>query len=769
MTGAASDIDATVRRGFALHQAGNLDEAEKLYRAAVAAEPRHFQALHLLGLVEMQRGRFAEADRLIGRALAVNPDFPEARNNHGAALLELGRPAEALAAFDRALAAKPGYVKALTNRGNALLRLGRPEESLASHDRALALAPADGEALVNRGNALAALNRHAAALESYDRALAARPDFAAGWLNRGTALQNLRRYGDALASFNRALALEPGNAEAWFNLGNCALAMGHPEKALASYDRALAIRPDYAEALHNRGNALMGVKRTEAALADYDKVLALAPRHAGALNGRGNALASLKRHAEAADCFARLVETAPDYDYAEGKALHWRLQCCDWAGYDGAARRLAEAVAAGKRRDTPLTFLAVSPSPAAQLACARTYALHRCGGIEPLPWTGPPYRHKRIRLAYVSADFRTHATASLMAGLFEAHDRDKFETVAISLLPADASPMGRRIKDAFERWVDATAMTDHDAAAAMRAMEIDIAVDLMGYTQHGRMEIFAHRAAPVQVGYLGYPGTMGAPFVDYIVADRFVIPPEHRAFYAEKPVYMPDCFQVNDTKRPRVARAPDRSAVGLPPQGFVFCAFSNSYKITPLMFDVWMRLLKAVPGSVLWLIDNNAAATENLRREAARRGVSPERLVFAPRLAYADYLARYAAADVFLDTAPFNAGATASDALWAGLPVVTCAGEAFAARMAGSLLTAAGLGGFIARSPGEYEALALKLAADPAALAAAKARLEANGKSSALFDTDRFRRHIEWAYAAMWERQQRGEPPEELSVPAQVR
>jgi predicted O-linked N-acetylglucosamine transferase (SPINDLY family) len=342
----------------------------------------------------------------------------------------------------------------------------------------------------------------------------------------------------------------------------------------------------------------------------------------------------------------------------------------------------------------------------------------------------------------------------LLVGVFEAHDRTRFETIAISLRPSDESAMRRRVVAAFDRFIDATRMRDVEVSALMRELEVDIAVDLTGYTGDNRTDIFAQRPAPVQVNYLGFPGGMGAEYIDYILADAFVIPDAARPHYAEQVVHLPHCFQANDDQREIAEFTPSRAEAGLPETGFVFCAFNNVYKLNPPMFDIWMRLLRAVPDSVLWLAADAPNVRKNLAAEAMRRGVEPERLVFSPRIAYPEHLARMRLADLFLDTLPFNAGTTASDALWAGLPVLTCAGEAFAARMAGSLLNAVGLPELITHDLAEYEALALELATSPARLAEIKTRLAANRLSAPLFDTKLFCRNLESAYQQMWEKSQ---------------
>jgi protein O-GlcNAc transferase len=373
------------------------------------------------------------------------------------------------------------------------------------------------------------------------------------------------------------------------------------------------------------------------------------------------------------------------------------------------------------------------------------------------------HRFGRAR-ATGTTGFRVHPLSFLTAGLFERHDRARFETIAVSLGPDTPTPIRSRVQAAFERFIDVRPSTDREVARMLVEWEVDIAVDLNGFTANARTGIFGLRPAPVQVSYLGYPATMGAPYIDYIVADDEVIPPEHRPYYTEKIVYLPDTYQVSDCDRRIAERTPTRAELGLPEQGFVFCCFNNNYKITPTMFDGWMRLLAKVEGSVLWLFEGNAAVSRNLRREAAARGIAPERLVFAQRVALDEHLARHRRADLFLDTLPYNAHTTANDALWAGLPVLTCRGTTFAGRVAASLLRAIGLPELITGSLPEYEALALQLATDSALLAGIRDRLARHRDRYPLFDTDRFRRHLEAAYVEMWERYQRAEPPASFAV-----
>jgi protein O-GlcNAc transferase len=421
-------------------------------------------------------------------------------------------------------------------------------------------------------------------------------------------------------------------------------------------------------------------------------------------------------------------------------------------------------LAARKAVIAPFTFVNFCGDPTLLRACVENFTADKIARLPPALWRGTPYRHDKIRIAYVSADFREHAVGFLVAGLIESHDRARFEITGISLSDDDGGAMRARFAAAFDHFHEMQAVGDAEVAALLKEKEIDIAVDLMGHTQGSRPGIFAHRPAPVQVQYLGYPGSMGAGFIDYTIADAVVAPFADEAFFREKIVQLPDCYQVNDD-RLDLLPPPSRREAGLPEEGFVFCCFNNSRKITAPMFDIWMRLLQAVPHSVLWLVEEKGGASAHLQAAAMARGVDPARLIFAPRRKLGEHLARHRLADLFLDTLPYNAHATASFALWAGVPLVTCRGSSFAGRVATSLLQGIGLPELSVENLEAYEALALKLARDPAALRALRARLEQNRATQPLFDTFRFTRNLEAAYTSMWQRAERGEPPRSFAVP----
>ena len=716
-------------------------------------------------------GRFRAGDRDgAGAALArlAEAAHRDADLHYNCAVLAgaLGRPELEERFYRAALAVNPGDGAARNNLGNLLRRAGRLEEALAELDRAIAAAAGEPYFFHNRGLVLQGLGRAEAALADQARALALRADYAEAHAARGTVLAGGGRHEEALACLEEAVRLDPGLAEAWTERGNALAGLDRFAEALASYERAAALDPRAPRPLALAGVALMALGRCEEALVRQRRALALAPDAAVVRRDMGLAQEQLGRLEEAAECYARALALDPTLDYVAGDLFSARLHACDWRDYAAQVRRLEAGVAAGRRVVGPFKFVAVSDDPALQLACARTFVAdkHPPAPAAAAPRTGRARSGGPIRIAYLSADFREHATAQLAAGLFEAHDRPAFEITALSFGPAARDAMRGRLAAAFDRFVEVGERSDREVAGLVRDAGIDIAVDLKGFTRDYRPGIFALRPAPVQAGFLGYPGTTGAGYIDYIVADRTVIPEHRRDCYAERVVYLPDSYQPNDSKRALPERAPARSAAGLPEAGFVFCAFNQSYKIVPPVFERWMRALGAVPGSVLWLLEGNAAATRNLRQAAADRGVAPARLVFAPRVAPAEHLARQRLADLFLDTLPVNAHTTASDALWVGLPVLTCAGEAFAGRVAASLLHAIGAPDLVARSLDEYERMAIALARDPERLAAIRARVAGNRTTHPLFDTARFTRHLEAAYRTMHEIALRGESPRAFAV-----
>ena len=674
------------------HKAGQLDEAETLYKAVLAAEPTHADAASLLGMMYAQRKDFQSAEHWLTTAIALDPRAEGTRFLLARLMMDMSRPRDALAVCDAALALNPMHVPIAFTRANALLELGQPQIALAEYDKVVRQAPQLAAAHYQRGQALGKLNRWQEALACFDQALAIKPD-ASLYLARAVALHYLLRVEDAVAAYRQAIAMEPDNVFAHCNLGHVLLILGRIEEARIAYDAAYTINP------------------TPPSLA--------------------------------------------------GNRRYTKLSVCDWTAYDEDRVAILTAVARGEPAMQNLT--SVEAGPILQQACARISAAHYIGTAPPL-WTGERYNHVRPRIAYISNDFRDHAVTIAAAEMFEAHDRNQFETFAISYGPDDGSVWRKRIQKAFEHFHDVRGRSDQQIAELLRRLEIDIAIDLGGYTMGARLTIFTWRPAPIAVSFLGFPGTLGTPHMDYIIADRVVIPDEEQINFDERVVTMPDMYMPN-ARREMAPHVPSRAELGLPEQGFVFCSFNHASKITPYMFAHWMGLLRETEGSVLWLNAGNPTAKANLVREAEKHGVAPSRLVFAPRLAkFEDHMARLTRADLLLDALPYNGHTTAADALWCGVPVLTCIGDSFPGRVAASLLHSIGLDDMITNSLEEYEARALELARDPAQLAEVKARLLRQRETSPVFDSTRFVRHLENAYRQMLARLEAGEAPARFAV-----
>src|SRR5579859_1368639 len=680
-------------------------------------------------LAAHQSGNIGQAELLY--KLVLQADKSQFDALHMLAILEgqRGNFAVALRHIRQALRVRPKSVDALLNLGRIQSELGDDAAAMATYGQVLALDQKSALAHLNFAVALSRLRRAEEALGHCDAAVALAPAVADGWTCRANVLLDLKRLAEALDSYRRALALQPKLAEAHLGCATTLRQLNRYDEALDAYDKALALKPELGDAWYGRGRILFALKRYEEAIAAYGK--------AAALNA----------------------------DYAQGARLSTKMQICDWSDFETERVALIAAIMQRGAKADPFRMLAISASPAEQLRCAEIFMADHCPPSERPLYRGERYQHDRIRIAYVSSDFRNHPLAYLTAGMFEAHDRSRFETIAVSISPPADDAMQQRLRGAFQHFFDVDLQIDQEIAAMIRSREIDIVVDLNGYTTHSRTPILAFRPAPIQVNFLGYAGSMAAPYIDYLIADRTVIPDEHAAFYAEKVVRLPDSYYVNDRARVIADHTPSRRDLALPETGFVFCSFNNLYKIQPLVFDVWMRLLRDVDNSVLWLFAENDSAVNNLRAEATRRGVAPERLIFAPRVAAADYLARLRQADLVLDTLPYNAHTTACDALWAGVPVLTCLGSTFAGRVAASILKAVDLSELITTSLADYESLALKIAREPALAIALKQKLAHNRDACALFDTARFTRHMETAYSIMWQRHQAGGLPESFAVP----
>jgi predicted O-linked N-acetylglucosamine transferase (SPINDLY family) len=649
-----------------------------------SVDPPQQEMQTLIGL--LNQGKFEEVLRRTSVLAQRYSRSVVLYNIAGAANGGLLRSAAALARFDKAIQLKPDYADAYINRGNALQDLKRLDEAVASYDRAIQLSPGHVDAHYNRGNALQQLQRLDEAVASYDRAIHLSPGYVDAYHNRGNALWERKRLDEALASYDKAIQLSPGHVDAYYNRGNALRELKRFEEALASYDKAIQLSPGHGNAYYNRGTALYELQRLDEAVASFDKAIQLKPDFAEAYHNRGNALYELQRLDEAIASFDKALQLKPDYAAALSEMMVQKSHICDWT----EEKYAADLSRIGVEGDaiSPFSMLAEEDNPISHLERAKTWA-RETYAHPPAVVFGSSAEHRILRIGYFSADFHNHATMYLMASLFGLHDKRKVEIYAFSYDVSAPDEMRQRLLRAVDEFHDVGGVSDQAVAELARSKSIDVAVDLKGYTRHGRSGIFAHRAAPIQINYLGYPGSMGADFIDYIIADKVVIPKSAQEFYSEKVIYLPDSYQVNDSSREISNRQFKRSELGLPDDGFVFCCFNNNYKISPFEFDIWMRLLAEVEGSVFWLLRGNKWAEANLRKEAVARGIDASRIVFAEKMSLPNHLARHRCADLFLDTFNVNAHTTASDALWSGLPVVTKLGEGFPARVAGSLLNAA--------------------------------------------------------------------------------
>jgi protein O-GlcNAc transferase len=797
----STTLEAKFDLALLLNQRGQMAEAKAACQEILVQQPDHLESLTLLAELEARQENAEQAIQLYTRLIDLRPDFAPAYYKRGNLLKNRNQTEAALASYDQAVALDPGHANAFCNRGVVLGLLHRPDEALASYDRAIALAAGDALAWYNRGDVLRELQRLNEALASYDQAIAVKPDYAEAYCNRGVLLQELEEWDAALisydrcieinpgisyaylnrgnllrerkkldmalANYNRAIEADPANAEAYCNRGILLTDLRHWEAAFASLNRAIELNPDLAEAHCGRGQLLANVMRMEAAIASFDRAIALKPDYAEAFRNRGDALVGLKQYVAAIASYDQAIILKPDFPYLRGGRRHAAMYICDWGDLESDVDRLTAGIDADAKVAPPFAVLALLNSARLQHRAARIWVREQYPAENSLPAILPHPATNRIRLGYFSGDFHEHPVALLAAEFLEAHDRSRYEVIAFSFGPDTQDDVRKRLERAFDRFVDVRDKSDQEVALLARSLNIDIAVDLGGHTGYSRTRVFALRAAPIQINYLGYPGTMGAEYMDYLIGDRVVIPEEQRRHYTEKIVYLPNSYLPHDSSHAIASAVFTREDLGLPPTGFVFCCFNNNHKITPDTFDSWMRILRRVENSVLWLSQNDPTAASNLRREALRRGVDGGRLIFADRMSsLPEHLARQRVADLFLDTRPYNAHATALDALWAGLPVLTCVGEGFVSRVAASLLNAIELPELITVTPAQYENLAVQLAANPQHLQEIRQKLARNRLKTPLFDTKAFTRHLEAAYTKIHERYRANLPPEHIYVEA---
>jgi predicted O-linked N-acetylglucosamine transferase (SPINDLY family) len=686
------------------------EEAKESYLSAIKLKLIDQKSLFNLGVTLQELNNHEEAIEYFNKVIGLNSLHSEAHYSKGLSLQRLKKWHDAIASYDIAISINIGHSQAYNNRGMALKELKKLNEALLSLNKSIELSGSNPEAHNSKGLILFELRHFDAAVKEYDIAISIDHYFTEAHNNRGNAFKLQRKYDLALADYDKAIQLDANFSDAHFNKGDALHHAKKFDKAILSFDNAIKINPNDAEAYFKRG-IILNQQKLFSGLDNYRKALSI------------NA----------------------QLPWLNGAILHSNMVNCVWDDFIDKTMELERKIKSGEKASFNFYVLGLTESAELQMKASETWSTEFPINNSLGPIKSHPAKAK-IRLGYFSADFYSHATCVLMAELFEKHDKSKFELFAFSFGPNIKDPMRTRVEAAFDQFIDVSTMSDKEIAEFSRMLGIDIAIDLKGSTKDHRFGIFSYRAAPVQVSYLGYPGTMGAEYIDYLIADKTLIPEESQKFYTEKIAYMPHSYQVNDRSRVISDRVFTKKEVGLLEKGFVFACFNSNYKITPDVFDVWARILNSVEGSVLWLFEENKTASANLRKEAQKRGLAPERLVFAPKMELSEHLARHKLADLFIDTLPCNAHTTASDALWAGLPVLTCMGESFASRVAASLLNAIEMPELITSSLEEYEQLAIALGNEPQKVQALKQKLELNKLTTPLFDSSLFTKNLEYLF-----------------------
>ena len=741
-----SNADCFFGLGNAYSHGGEKQAALKLLDKAIQLNPVHYRSWNNRGVIFLDLAQHDDAQACFERALSIHPSFVEAHNNLGNVLRALGRYEEARACYSRAIAHQPTYADGHYNLGVVLSDLGDFEPSIASYEIAIQLNPRYWRAYINLG---AVLHRHFKQPDKargfFETVISNDPSSHEAFFNLGNAVKDLGDVEGAINNYRAALRLKPDYYDALNNLGLCQKEVGSFQDALQSYQAALRFKPDYARALNNLGVLYRLLDEPDASLNAYNTAISIDPKFVDAFNNRGNLFKEFGRLDQAIADYEMVHSLDPDYDFFFGTLQHARMKACDWRGYEGHLNYLRQGIEEGRYVTPPFPPLSLFDDPGLHARNTRTYA-EKMYPAKQLDVPIPELRNNgKIRLAYFSSDFYNHATSYLIAELLELQSRDKFHLIGISWGPRLTDSMSSRVRLAFDEYHEVHDLSDPGVAKLSRSLGVDIAIDLKGYTSQCRTGIFACRCAPIQINYLGYPGSMQSSYFDYIIADPFLIPAQGAQYFSEKVIYLPDTYQVNDRKRPISSTHLSRKECGLPVDAFVFCCFNNNYKITPSIFDVWARILLNCPNSVLWLFKDNELVVGNLRREAQARGVDPNRIFFAERMSLEDHLRRHQCADLMLDTFPYSAHTTASDSLWAGLPLLTLVGESFASRVAASLLHACNLSELVAHNQCDYFFKAVKFYENPQALHSIRKGLRNGRDRFAIFDSQRFVANFEEA------------------------
>ena len=799
LNNASNNIDKLFNSALNLYKKGNNLEAEKIINKLIILQLKNSRNYFLKGLISLQlkdhqgaiqafnkvnelnpldisayiyksiasrlSGNFSLALDTLKNALNIDPNNSLVYLQLGLLSKISGNHQEALHYFEVSIHHDLNQVEAHFNKGVILHLTGQLLQAEISYNKVIEKEPNHLDALSNLGVIFKNTAKIEKSIEVYNRILLIKPNYAQAYANRGLSYHELMQYELALKDHEKAITLDPLNARPFMNMGLTYYKLRKFNLAIQYFDKALEIDSSVPELLINKGLALQALGNLDQAIDYYNESIKNFPNNCLSYVNIAEALNKCSRLHEASEMYQKAISINPKHRFLRGNHFMHNLKMCNWNNYDFLRSQIIEAVKNGETVSQGFSFLALTDDPYLQKKNAEIYSKESTpkGVVAITNFESKPASSK-IRIGYFSSDFHNHATAHLMSGLFECHDKSIFEIFAFSFGPITDDEYRNRLKPCFERFEEVGELSDIEVANLARLLKIDIAIDLKGYTQDQRSQIFANRAAPIQISYLGYPGTMGASFMDYIIADKIVIPDEDKSHYSEKVVYLPGTYQVNDARRVISEKKYSRTELGLPQNGFVYCCFNNNYKITPRVMDLWCNILHQVSGSVLWLLSSNSASKENLLLEANKRGIDSARIIFAEKLPLGEHLSRHRCADLFLDTLIYNAHTTASDALWSGLPVLTCIGKSFASRVAASLLNAIELPELVTKDEADYTALAIELATNPSKLKVIKEKLERNRTSTLLFDTPLFTKHIETAYTKIYDRYRADLPPDHIKL-----
>ena len=755
--------EAHKNMGITLKELGQKEEAIESLKKAIAIDSNYVDAHYNLAITFKEQGHLDDAVKSYQKAIEIKPNFAQAHNNLGNVFTDQGQFDDAVKSYKKAIEINPNFAHAYNNLGNVFKDFERPDDALKSYKKAIDINPNIAEAHNNLGNVLKELGQPDDALQSYKKAIEINPKFAEAYYNLGNTLKDLRLFDSAIQHYKEVINLQPSYLQAYCDLGIVFIAIGKVEKSTQYFEKAINIKPDYAEAHNSLGNALNILGKINSALTCFEKAIAIDSNYAEAYNNLGNIYRGLREREKANACYEKAISIKPDMDFIFGTLLNNRMNLSIWSDLTSQLLELRDRINKNENVIGPFALLGLIDDPDLQRKASVIFSNYHYPQNSELPNLEIYPKHPKIRIGYFSGDFKIHPVAFLTAELYELHDRNHFEVYAFSFGPDTQDEMNLRIKAGVDHFHNVQSMSHKEVALLARSLEIYIAVDLGGFSGNSRTRVFAMSAAPIQLSYIGYLGTMGADYYDYLIADPVMIPKESQKYYVEKIVYLPS-FQVNDSKDLPPEITLTRKDVGLPEEGFVFCCFNNTYKFTPTIFDSWARILKQVDNSVLIVYANNELSTINLTQEIVKRGVKAERLIFAGNLERPEYLARYRVADLFLDTHPYNAGTTASDALKMGLPLLTMIGKSFNSREAASILTSMNLPELITNISEEYEALAIELATHPEKLKVIKDKLTSNLTTAPLYNTKLFVKNLESAYTTMYERHHKGLEPDHIYV-----